>query len=66
MRSIHQSVKTTSSELHTLSEHTQQIDEIITAITAIAKQTQCSRSMLLLRQPEPVKQAGALPLSQRK
>ncbi|MCY7490572.1 methyl-accepting chemotaxis protein [Paenibacillus larvae] len=40
MRSIHQSVKTTSSELHTLGEHTQQIDEIITAITAIAKQTQ--------------------------
>ncbi|MDT2235982.1 methyl-accepting chemotaxis protein [Paenibacillus larvae] len=26
--------------VHTLGEHTQQIDEIITAITAIAKQTQ--------------------------
>ncbi|AVF20578.1 methyl-accepting chemotaxis protein [Paenibacillus larvae] len=40
MRSIHQSVETTSSELYTLGEHTQQIDEIITAITAIAEQTQ--------------------------
>ncbi|MDT2286899.1 methyl-accepting chemotaxis protein [Paenibacillus larvae] len=28
------------SELYTLGEHTQQIDEIITAITAIAEQTQ--------------------------
>ncbi|MDT2240269.1 methyl-accepting chemotaxis protein [Paenibacillus larvae] len=34
------SVETTSSELATLGEHTQQIDEIITAITAIAEQTQ--------------------------